>query len=75
MVMVTPEFGAATSHLTLEPMELIAASLFLSSADCPDTETWRQVTTKIVHSTKVKHFRFFIEDLLQSACCRSFKSE
>jgi hypothetical protein len=75
MVMVTPEFGAATSHLTLEPMELITASLLLSSADCPDTETWKQATIKIVHSTENKHFGFFIEDLLDRLAADHFKSE
>jgi hypothetical protein len=50
----------ATSHLTLDPTALIAAKLFLSSGYCPDTETWRQATTNIVHSIKFKLFISFI---------------
>jgi hypothetical protein len=62
-VIVTPEFEALTSHLTLDPLLAIEASF----ADCPNTETLKQTTTNTAQSKVRKHLRFFIRDLRHSA--------
>jgi len=60
--MVSAEYGAAISHLTLDPADEIVANLFLSSAVCPIVETWKQATTNITHRTWGNHLGFLIEE-------------
>jgi hypothetical protein len=58
--MVIEEYDPATSHRTLDPLLVMEVTWFLSSADCPDAEVWRQATTNIMQSMMHKELIFFM---------------
>jgi hypothetical protein len=60
MVSVSAEYEAATSQRTPEALVLIVANLFLSSDDCPETETCKQARTSTMHNNRGKHLKFFM---------------